>query len=135
MFTDFFYFLREKGMNVSLSEWLSLVEALDKGLVHSNFTEFYYVARMILVKSENEFDKFDMLFDEYFKGIRADFDDITDQMRRWLDKPEMQALALELEKNKALIEGEANSIVDNEDVLAKFRERQKEQDSEHQGGN
>ena len=135
MFTDFFYFLREKGMNVSLGEWLSLIEALDKGLVKSNFTEFYYIARMILVKSENEFDKFDMIFDEYFKGIKTEFDDISDQMRRWLDKPEMQALALELEKNKALIEGEANSIVDKEDVLAKFRERQKEQDSEHQGGN
>ena len=32
MFTDFFYFCREKGLDVSLSEWLSLIEALDKGL-------------------------------------------------------------------------------------------------------
>lgn len=135
MFTDFFYFLREKGMDVSLSEWLSLIEALDKGLCNSSFTEFYYVSRMILVKSEYDFDKFDMIFDEYFKGIKGECDDITEQMRRWLEDPKFAEYAKELEKNKALIEGEANSIVDREDVLAKFRERQKEQDSEHQGGN
>lgn len=135
MFTDFFYFMREKGMDVSLSEWLSLIEALDKGLCNSSFTEFYYVSRMILVKSEYDFDKFDMIFDEYFKGIKGEYDDITEQMRRWLEDPKFAEYAKELEKNKALIEGEANSIVDREDVLAKFRERQKEQDSEHQGGN
>lgn len=135
MFTDFFYFLREKGMDVSLSEWLSLIEALDKGLCNSSFTEFYYVSRMILIKSEYDFDKFDMIFDEYFKGIKGEYDDITEQMRRWLEDPKFAEYAKELEKNKALIEGEANSIVDREDVLAKFRERQKEQDSEHQGGN
>ena len=28
MFTDYFYFCREKGLDVSLSEWLSLVEAM-----------------------------------------------------------------------------------------------------------
>ena len=135
MFTDFFYFLREKGMDVSLSEWLSLIEALDKGLAKSSFTEFYYISRMILVKSEYEFDKFDTIFDDYFKGIKGEYDDISEQMRRWLEDPKFAEYARELEKNKALIEGEANSIVDKEDVLAKFRERQKEQDSEHQGGN
>ena len=135
MFTDFFYFLREKGMDVSLSEWLSLIEALDKGLAKSSFTEFYYISRMILVKSEYEFDKFDTIFDDYFKGIKGEYDDISEQMRRWLEDPKFAEYARELEKNKALIEGEANSIVDKEDILAKFRERQKEQDSEHQGGN
>ena len=52
-------------MDISLSEWLTLMEALDKGLAHSGITEFYYLSRMILCKSENEFDKYDMLFNEY----------------------------------------------------------------------
>lgn len=134
MFTGFFYFLREKGMDVSLSEWLSLMEAIDKGLTHASFTEFYYIARMILVKSEYEYDKFDMIFEEYFKGIRHEYDDISEAMKRWLDKPEYAEYAEELQKKKALMEGEAAPIVDSEEVLKQFRKRQKEQDSEHQGG-
>lgn len=134
MFTGFFYFLREKGMDVSLSEWLSLMEAVDKGLTGASFTEFYYISRMILVKSEYDFDKYDMIFEEYFKHIKHEYDDISDAMRRWLDKPEYAEYAEELQKKKALMEGEAAPIVDNEEVLKKFRERQKEQDSEHQGG-
>ena len=121
-------------MDVSLSEWLSLIDALDRGLCGSSITGFYYVSRMILLKSENEFDKYDLLFDEYFKGIHADIDDISDQMRKWLDKSDFVEATKEMELQKNLIEGEADPI-DNEEVLEKFRERQKEQESEHNGGN
>ena len=121
-------------MDVSLSEWLSLIDALDRGLCDSSITGFYYVSRMILLKSENEFDKYDLLFDEYFKGIHADIDDISDQMRKWLDKSDFVEATKEMELQKNLIEGEADPI-DNEEVLEKFRERQKEQESEHNGGN
>mgnify|MGYP001095068018 FL=1 len=71
MFSKFFYTLKDKGLEVSLSEWLTLQDALSQGLCHSSLTEFYYLARMILVKSETEFDKFDMAFDEVFKGIQS----------------------------------------------------------------
>ena len=40
MFNSFLYLLRSKGLNVSLNEWLSLNEALDKGLAYSGFTSF-----------------------------------------------------------------------------------------------
>ena len=68
MFTDFFYRLREAGLKVSLGEWLTLQEALSKGLHNSSLTDFYYLSRMILVKSETEYDKFDMVFEACFKG-------------------------------------------------------------------
>ena len=32
MFIHFFYTLREYGLNVSLDEWLCLMDALDRGL-------------------------------------------------------------------------------------------------------
>ena len=48
MFTNFFENLREKGLHVTLGEFLTLQEALDKGLCGSSLTQFYYVARMIL---------------------------------------------------------------------------------------
>ena len=89
MFSKFFYTLKEKGLDVSLSEWLTLQDALQQGLCHSSLTEFYYVARMILVKSETEYDKFDLAFDEVFKGIMSE-NEVGKNMMRWLDKPEMQ---------------------------------------------
>ncbi len=134
MFTDFFYYLKDRDMDISLSEWLSLIDALDRGLCASSITEFYYISRMILLKSENEFDKYDILFDEYFRGIHSEIDDISEQMRKWLDKSDFVEATKEMELKKPLIEGEANPI-DNEEVLKKFRERQKEQESEHNGGN
>ena len=104
MFTQFFYTCKAKGLNVSLGEWLTLHEALDKGLAGGSLTQFYYLARMILVKSETEFDKFDQAFEECFKGIQTE-NEITAQMLRWLDKSDMEELAHE-EARKALNEGE-----------------------------
>ena len=67
MFEDFLYLLRASGLNVSLTEWMSLMEALDKGLHGSSFTGFYYLCRCLLVKSEADFDRFDRVFLEYFR--------------------------------------------------------------------
>ena len=50
MFTNFFYTCKAKGLNITLSEWLTLQQALDQGLAGSSLTQFYYLARMILVK-------------------------------------------------------------------------------------
>lgn len=88
MFGKFFYTLKAKGLHVTLTEWLTLQEALSQGLCNSDLTDFYYVARMILVKSETEFDKFDMAFDEVFKGIQSE-NEISKNMLRWLDKSDM----------------------------------------------
>ena len=129
MFSKFFYTLKDKGLEVSLSEWLTLQEALDQGLCHSSLTEFYYLARMILVKSETEFDKFDMAFDEVFKGIQSE-NEVGKNMMRWLDKPEMQEVFEEMrhEMNQEVI------TLDKEDVENKFKERLRDQSEEHNGG-
>ena len=52
MFEEFLYTLRQGGLKVSLTEWMSLMEALDKGLHRSSFTGFYHLCRCLLVKSE-----------------------------------------------------------------------------------
>ena len=71
MFTKFFYDLRANGLKVTLSEFLTLQEALDKGLCNSSLTDFYHLCRMILVKSETDFDKFNMVFESNFKENSA----------------------------------------------------------------
>ena len=43
MFIEFFYALRAGGLDVSQTEWLTLMEALDKGLCGASLTQFYYV--------------------------------------------------------------------------------------------
>ncbi len=131
MFVKFFDTLKAKGLNVTLSEWLTLQEALDKGLCGSSLTEFYYVARMILVKNETEYDKFDLAFEQQFKGIQSD-DEITSQMLRWLDKSDMMELAHEEARDHLNRMEEVQ--IDKEDVEEKFRQRLKDQDSEHNGG-
>jgi len=124
MFSKFFYTLKEKGLEVSLGEWLDLQEALDKGLCESSLTQFYYVARMILVKSETEFDKFDMAFEECFKGVKTETE-VGKNMLRWLDKSDMMELAHE-EARKHLNQVE-DIQVDKDDVEEKFKQRLKDQ--------
>ena len=41
MFTDFFFLLRALDLDVSLNEWLSLMEALERGLCRNSLLEFY----------------------------------------------------------------------------------------------
>ena len=131
MFEKCFAACRAKGMHIALSEWLTLQEALDKGLAGSSLTQFYYLARMILVKNETEFDKFDLAFEECFKGVASE-NEVTAQMLAWLDKSEMEELAHE-DARRFLNEGEELQI-DRKDVEEKFRQRLKDQDSEHNGG-
>ncbi|MDR0220555.1 MAG: VWA containing CoxE family protein [Lachnospiraceae bacterium] len=133
MFTNFFHICKAKGLDISLSEWLTLQDALDKDLCGSSLTGFYYVARTILVKNETEYDKFDHAFEECFKGIESE-DMITKEMLRWLDKEDLLDLADEESRNM-LNQMEEKSAIDKEEIEEKLKERIKEQDSEHNGGN
>ena len=54
MFAEFFYLLRARGLDVSLGEWLTLLEALERGLHHSSLTGFYQLCRMVLVKKDKD---------------------------------------------------------------------------------
>lgn len=131
MFTHFYYTLKAKGINISLSEWLSFIEALDKRLSGCTLTGFYYMSRAILVKKETDFDKFDMAFEEEFKGIFSD-DMVRDRMLEWLDKSDMNDLFHE--SDKQWLSNMEDGRIDKEDVETKFKKRLKDQDSEHNGG-
>ena len=131
MFQHFFTTLQKFGLKVTLTEWLTLQEALDKGLCNSSLTQFYYVARSILVKSETEFDKFDMAFEQEFKSAKYE-PSVTDTMLEWLDKSDQYQQWREEKLHEMNQENDAQ--IDKEDVEQKFRDRLKDQDSEHNGG-
>ena len=69
MFIGFFYLLRVHGFGVSLGEWMTLMDALTRGLHRSSLTGFYQLCRAVLVHSEADYDKFDRVFLEYFDGV------------------------------------------------------------------
>lgn len=127
MFITFFYLLRARGLKVSLNEWLILIEALDKGLCGSRLIDFYHLCRSILVKSEADYDKFDMAFAEYFKGIETPAD-IPDEIWKWLD--EEIKIPEGFEKNY-----ENFAQYDLEELQKMLAERIAEQKEKHCGGN
>jgi len=85
MFVDFFYYLKDR-LSVSVTEYMALMDALDKGLIH-NMVEFYYVSRSLLCKNEHQFDVYDIAFANYFKNAMINFPhDIKQAVWDWLDK-------------------------------------------------
>lgn len=128
MFTDFFYYLRGQGLKVSLQEWLTLCEALDKGLAGASFTRFYNLCRAILVKSEVEYDKFDRLFINYFREIAEASDEIPEELMEWLNKPQETPGTYDESIAKM------NAMLTPEEIERMLQERIAEQHEEHNGG-
>ncbi len=85
MFTEFFYYLKEQ-LPVSITEYMTLLQALDKGLIH-NMVEFYYISRSILCKNEHHFDIYDLSFANFFKDAMLKFpEDVKQEIFDWLNK-------------------------------------------------
>jgi uncharacterized protein with von Willebrand factor type A (vWA) domain len=93
MFIEFFYKLKEVGLPVSPTAFLTLQKALSNGLVVT-LQDFYTASRAILVKSERYFDLFDQVFAHHFRGVEMpDYEGIElDELARtmleaWLKNP------------------------------------------------
>lgn len=129
MFTDFLYVCREKGLKISMTEWITFMEALNKGLAHSSIDGLYYLGRMILVKTESDYDKFDIAFKEYFQNVHIGEDELPEIIMNFLDKEEMDTSNL----NKDIYSFDTTREM--EETKRMFRERVTEQKEEHNGGN
>ncbi|MEM9633712.1 MAG: VWA domain-containing protein [Pseudomonadota bacterium] len=129
MFITFFIELKSAGIPVSLREYLTLMEALDKDLAERSVEDFYYLARLSLVKDEGNLDKFDRVYSHVFKGLDLMSDvPTTDIPEEWLRKLAEKHLS---EEEKAQIE----ALGGFEKLMETLRERLKEQQKRHQGGN
>ena len=130
MFEDFLYLLRRNGLKISLTEWMSLMEALDKGLHGSSFTGFYHLCRCLLVKSEADFDRFDRSFLEYFKDVPFQ-QEVSQELLDWLDRPDVLNDYANWDEAQAL----KNMGLSEDQIEKMLRERMEEQNEEHNGGN
>ncbi|MFC2012264.1 VWA domain-containing protein [Chloroflexota bacterium] len=125
MFTNFFYTLRRRKVPVTVTEWMTLMEALSKGCI-TNLEEFYFLARAILVKSESYYDHYDVAFQEYFQGIEGAVD-IEDKILEWLKDP--------LNEMRFLEEGKLSfDEMEFADLLKELEKRLAEQTEQHNGG-
>ncbi len=130
MFTNFFYQLRREGVPVSITEWMTLMEALNVGLAESSLSGFYYLARAVLVKSENHFDQYDLAFQRYFQGIETP-EQLLDQVSKWMENPLPAKMFSEEERNELL---NKLGLPDWESLKAALEERLRTQDGPHHGG-
>ncbi len=126
MFTNFYYTLRELKVPVSITEWMILMEALEKRLIN-NINDFYYLARAILVKSETHFDQYDVAFQQYFNGIAPPIE-LTEELLSWLTDP----------KNRPQLSPEEIAAIqkmDLEELIREIKKRLQEQKERHDEGN
>ncbi len=129
MFEDFLYLLRRNGLKVSLTEWMALMEGLDKGLHGSSFTGFYHLCRCLLVKSEADFDRFDRCFLEYFKDVPFQ-QEVSQELMDWLNRPDVLKDYANWDEEQAL----KNMGLSEEEIERMLKERMQEQTEEHNGG-
>ena len=132
MLIDFFFTLRAAKLKVSVKEYLTLLEAIEQGVIDDedegpSIDRFYYLARAALVKDEAQFDKFDRAFAAYFKGVEMLTDFTQDVPLEWLQK----RLELELTpEEKAKIEK-----MGWDELMETLKKRFEEQKKRHEGGN
>ncbi|PXW82835.1 hypothetical protein BZA02_102157 [Ruegeria sp. P4] len=132
MFQPFFENLRAAAVPVSLREYLAFLEGLKAGLVTYDVEAFYYLARAVMVKDERNLDKFDRAFAATFEGLdqipASAVMEAVDIPEEWLRKMAEKHLSAE---ERAEIEalGGFDKLMDT------LKERLKEQQGRHQGGN
>ena len=128
MFATFFHELKQAGLPVTLREYLTLMEAMEKDLAGRRVEDFYYLSRSALVKDERNLDKFDRVFGHVFKGLDFITEALTAEIPlEWLKKLTEKHLT---EEEKRQIEAMGGL----EKLLETLRQRLAEQKGRHQGG-
>ncbi|MFZ5746077.1 MAG: vWA domain-containing protein [Pseudomonadota bacterium] len=128
MFFSFVEELRAAGIQASLKEHLTLLEALDRDVIEHTPEAFYYLARATFVKDEGLLDRFDQVFAKVFRGIATSYGvEQADIPEEWL-----RAIAekyLTAEEMAAI-----KSLGSWDEIMETLKKRLEEQHERHQGG-
>jgi uncharacterized protein with von Willebrand factor type A (vWA) domain len=124
---DFFLKLKSHKLPVSIKEYLTLLEAMDKDVIGPNINDFYYLSRTALVKDEANFDKFDRAFAEFWDGVQTIPGIETEIPLEWLLKQVELTLTEEEKKQIQALGGW-------EKLMETLKKRLEEQKGRHQGG-
>ncbi len=127
MLLDFFYHLRNHRLPVSVNEYLTLLNALQSGVMPPTLNDFYHLSRMTLVKDETLFDRFDQAFGEFYQQLEANLPVDKEIPLDWLIK--------EFQKNLSPEEKAAIEKHGWDKLMELFKQRLEEQKERHAGGN
>jgi len=127
MLIGFFLHLKSARLPVSTREFLTLLEALEARVVSLSIDDFYHLARASLIKDEAQFDRYDVAFATYFKGVDAIFDIRAEIPEEWLRKEFLRLLSPE---DKAKIE----ALGGWDKLMETLKQRLAEQKARHAGG-
>lgn len=129
MLVRFFLLLKSAGVPVSITELLTLLEALKAGLGDTSAERFYHLARTCLVKDERHYDRYDRVFAAHFQGAEDLFALLQRELPAdWLAKMAERDLSL---AEKAAVE----ALGGWEKLMETLKQRLEEQKERHQGGN
>lgn len=128
MLISFFTGLRAAKVPVSITEYLSLMQAMDIDLAQGSVDNFYFLARTCLVKDERHLDRFDQVFAHVFKGLQSPADALEATIpAEWLKT--ISALHLS-DEDKRRIE----ALGGWHKIMEELQKRLAEQKGRHQGG-
>jgi uncharacterized protein len=128
MLVRFFLLLRSAGVPATITELMTLLEALAHGLGESSAERFYHLARTCLVKDERYYDRFDRAFAAHFNGAEDIFAHLSRELPPdWLEKILVRDLS---DEEKAQIQ----AVGGWDELMETLRKRLEEQQGRHQGG-
>ena len=129
MLVRFFLLLRSAGVPAMITELMTLLEALARGLGEASAERFYHLARTCLVKDERYYDRFDRAFAAHFKGAEDIFAHLSRELPAdWLEKILVRDLT---DEEKAQVK----ALGGWDELMETLRKRLEEQEGRHQGGN
>lgn len=126
MLISFFYQLRNAGIPVSIQEYLGLLELLCSPAAPASTEDFYYLARMSLVKDETRYDRFDRVFAVFIGKLQEQLAQGPDIPPDWLAATIKRHLTA---GGKAALEKHGWDR-----LMELFRQRLAEQKKRHAGG-
>ena len=129
MLVRFFLALRAAGVPASPTEFLALLQALEARIAAYSVDEFYWLARLALVKDERHYDRYDQVYAQYFKGIESAFATMVEGSvpADWLRS--QAALSLTPEERAKI-----QALGGFEALMRTLAERLREQTTRHEGG-
>lgn len=138
MLLDFFYTLRQAKLPVSVTEFLTVLGALQRGVIGPlldtesgekngySIEDFYFLSRTALIKDEKHYDRFDRAFAAYFKGVEQIADFTRDIPLEWLRK--------NLERQLSHEELATIEAMGWDALMETLKKRFEEQKERHEGG-
>lgn len=130
MLIDLFVLLRSRGLPVTLTELLTLHDALRQGHDQQNLQRFYVIARSLLVKRVEHYDLWDQAFAEFFHDrpfSLVEPEALTQEVLDWLQDP--KAMRELTDEERAALE-----VMRAEELRRMLQERLREQTERHDGG-